>query len=367
MTMQERSNRSTILALGLALALVWALSGEQRADAESGGVEIESNDPPANPGDETFDHVGTRFIITGSHTGVACESCHAMGVFRGTPTQCGFCHDGSGMRAESGKPIDHIPTSNQCDDCHTTFTWLEVRFEHSGVSGECRSCHNGMQAEGKPLGHPVTNLDCDFCHNTYVWGNIRFDHSGVTQPCSSCHNGTDATGKDMGHIVTNAECDVCHSTRAWSPIVFDHDDVTQPCSSCHDGVGATGTPSGHFMSSQECDACHTTRAWVPDIFRHMSPSYPGDHARDLSCTRCHPGNSDAVVYTDDPGLAPDCAGCHRNDFKAGEHKQYENPDHNYTADELRDCTGACHVYTDSTLTVIKDRRSGEHRVSDRDF
>jgi hypothetical protein len=36
--------------------------------------------------------------------------------------------------------------------------------------------------------------------------------------------------------------------------------------------------------------------------------------------------------------------------------------------ELRDCNGACHMYTDSTLTEIKKNRPGpEHRVSDSDF
>jgi hypothetical protein len=35
----------------------------------------------------------------------------------------------------------------------------------------------------------------------------------------------------------------------------------------------------------------------------------------------------------------------------------------YTVGELRDCTGSCHVYTDATLTTIRERRSGEHRVS----
>lgn len=317
--------------------------------------------------EERFDHTGTRFILTGSHEGVACESCHSMGVFRGTPTECAFCHDGSGMRAESGKPIGHVATNNRCDDCHTTFAWPEIRFEHAAVLGSCTSCHDGVHYEGKPPGHVVTNLECGFCHNTFFWDSIRFDHTGITQPCSSCHNGTDATGKPMDHVVTNSECDVCHSTRGWSPARFDHAGITDGCSDCHDGTQATGTPSGHFMSAQDCSACHRTTGWTPDIFRHMSPNYPGDHARDLDCTRCHPGNSDAVVYTDDPSLAPDCAGCHRNDFEPGPHKKHENPDTNYTVQELRDCSGSCHIYTDASLTTIKTTRNREHRVSDGDF
>ena len=40
----------------------------------------------------------------------------------------------------------------------------------------------------------------------------------------------------------------------------------------------------------------------------------------------------------------------------------------YTVGELRDCTGACHVYTDSTMTTIKENRPGpEHRISAGEF
>jgi hypothetical protein len=32
--------------------------------------------------------------------------------------------------------------------------------------------------------------------------------------------------------------------------------------------------------------------------------------------------------------------------------------------ELRDCTGSCHLYSDSSLTTIEERRNGEHRPSE---
>lgn len=318
------------------------------------------------PGAE-FDHTGTRFILTGSHESVACAGCHGQGIFEGTPTACGYCHDGSGTRAESGKPFSHIQTLNLCEDCHTTFTWLEVRFDHVGVSGSCAACHNGTQAEGKPFEHITTGADCDLCHNDIAWSVVRFDHSGITEPCSFCHNGTSASGKNPGHLQTSDECDVCHRTRSWRPASFDHTGVMESCSSCHNGVEATGIPTNHFTTMQECDTCHTTRAWQPDTFSHMSGNYPGDHRVNLGCTDCHPGNTEPVVYTDDPGLAPDCAGCHRNDYKPGPHKKHENPDATYLVEELRDCTGSCHVYTDATLTQIQKSRSGEHRVSQREF
>ena len=317
----------------------------------------------AEDAEPAFDHTATRFVLTGAHEGVPCEGCHAMGVFRGTPTDCSFCHDGSGMRAESGKPLDHIQSSNRCEDCHVTFGWSEVHFDHADVSGNCAGCHNGVQAPGKPMDHITTTANCDSCHNTFTWGGVRFDHSGVTEPCSNCHDGMKATGKPMDHVTTNAECDDCHSTRAWTPASFDHAGVTEPCSnchngmratgkpndhlrttaecdlchttmawrpahfdhsgvtgqcsSCHNGMEATGTPNGHFMTSQECDYCHNTNAWTPDTFRHMSPFYPGDHRRALTCRDCHGGNSETVTWTS-PTYAQSCAGCHANDYRRGE-------------------------------------------------
>ena len=76
----------------------------------------------------------------------------------------------------------------------------------------------------------------------------------------------------------------------------------------------------------------------------------------------------SVLPPGDHHSGVDRGDCHANDFEPGPHKKYENPDTRYTVGELRDCTGAGHVYTDSTLTRIKNRRNGpEHRPSRREF
>jgi hypothetical protein len=125
--------------------------------------------------------------------------------------------------------------------------------------------------------------------------------------------------------------------------------------------------NGHFQTAQSCDNCHTTNSWLPDIFMHSSPDYPGDHAANLLCTDCHTTNAEQVTWSS-PAYQPDCAGCHANDYKSGPHKKYENPDTKYNVSELRDCSGACHTYTDATLTTIKKLRPGpEHRVNQGGF
>ena len=197
---------------------------------------------------------------------------------------------------------------------------------------------------------------------TATWQTSGFNHVGITTGCGSCHNGVQAPGKSANHIASSNQCEDCHMTAVWVPATFDHAQVTGSCGSCHNGQQATGKSGGHFSTTLECDTCHTTARWTPIAFTHSSPNYPGDHVGNPSCTSCHQSNAEIVNWTF-AGYQPDCAGCHANDYKTGPHKKHENPDVKYSVGELRNCAGSCHVYTDSTLTTIKDRRSGRHRVS----
>ncbi|MCP5193520.1 MAG: hypothetical protein H6987_10670, partial [Pseudomonadales bacterium] len=229
-----------------------------------------------------------------------------------------------------------------------------------------QNCHNGSAAQGKSGNHIPTTQDCVVCHSTVAWRPANFNHAGITSNCQSCHNGTTARGKGGNHIPTSQDCVVCHSTVAWQPANFNHAGISGNCQSCHNGTTATGKNNGHFQTSLDCSSCHTVSGWSPEIFRHSSPGYPGQHARNLGCTDCHTTNAQAIPWRFG-AYASSCAGCHAGDFKPGPHKKHENPDVSYNVSELRNCAGACHVYTNSSLTTIKDSRFGEHRVGDRDF
>lgn len=313
-----------------------------------------------------FDHDATAFPLFGAHERTSCESCHTGGRFEGTPTDCGYCHDGTNKWAVSAKHPGHFPTGADCGFCHTARSWEQARMDHGTVSSSCESCHNGGFAEGKPPVHPASSERCGDCHRTLTWAGARFDHSNVTTACFTCHNGVDATGKHTGHVASSNDCQLCHSTRSWIPARFDHSNVTGSCRSCHDGITATGTPNGHFLTSLDCSACHSTLTWDNADYAHGA-GYP-DHGRGrLDCRDCHGGNSDAVTWSS-PAYQPDCAGCHARDFRPGPHKKWENPDTFYTVGELRNCSGSCHVYTDSTLTTIRSRRGGpEHRPRNGGF
>ena len=167
----------------------------------------------------------------------------------------------------------------------------------------------------------------------------------------------------MNHLPTAAECNDCHSTLAWTPANFSHATVTEACSVCHNDTFAEGKASSHFATTLECDSCHTSSGWSPLFFTHTG-AYPGDHRQNLDCTDCHTSNAQTVPFPF-PAYQPDCAACHANDYDQDEHDKA--PGIQYTVSELRDCSGACHEYTNSSFTTIKDAKIGEHRVSDADF
>jgi predicted CXXCH cytochrome family protein len=362
-----------------------------------------------------FDHFSTTFPLEGFHRNADCQRCHVGGIFQGTPRECSTCHARAGLvratpmppdhilsttlcqdchlettwspvrrvdhsqvigscnschngRAATGKPVNHPQSGEQCETCHRTNAWIPAGFDHSNVMGNCFSCHNGTTAEGKDLTHINTTNVCEDCHRTTTWSPvIRVDHLQVLGMCSSCHDGTTAEGKDVGHITSSEACDDCHTTNAWTPAVFDHANITGACMTCHNGTTATGKDNGHFTTARDCSYCHDSNFWIPLQFMHTSPGYPGNHRQQLTCTDCHGGNAEVVTW---PFAAyqPDCAGCHAGDFESGPHKKHENPDVKYTVGEIRNCSGACHVYTDSTLTTIKESRPGpEHRVNDGGF
>lgn len=87
----------------------------------------------------------------------------------------------------------------------------------------------------------------------------------------------------------------------------------------------------------------------------------------MQCTACHRTNNEVISWQF-PAYRPDCAGCHASDFKQNEHKKTGSPTSIfYTVSELRDCSGSCHEYNDSTFTTIKKARTGKHHATDGGF
>ena len=138
------------------------------------------------------------------------------------------------------------------------------------------------------------------------------------------------------------------------------------CASCHNGTTATGKPTNHFMTTRSCDACHRTTGWTPvTAYTHQSPFYK-QHNSGVTCASCHYTSSEVIPWKFG-AYKPDCAGCHASVFKSGPHKKVDTPQILYTVMELKDCSGSCHTYTDSTFTTIKKARTSQHRATDGSF
>jgi len=243
-------------------------------------------------------------------------------------TLCTSCHDGV---VAAGKTPDHIQTTADCDVCHTTNGWTPANggvgpFDHSALDPTtlCTSCHNGATATGLTPNHIPTTAECDVCHTTMAWTPASggsagpFDHSTLDPGalCTSCHDGATATGLSPNHIPTTEECDVCHTTMAWSPAnlgvgPFDHSTLapTTLCTSCHNGATASGLSPNHIITVDECDVCHTTMAWLPATIG----AGPFDHstlAPTTVCMTCHDGAIATGKSSGHIQTRSDCDVCH---------------------------------------------------------
>ena len=82
-------------------------------------------------------------------------------------------------------------------------------------------CHNGSRAPGKHTQYFISSNFCDDCYSTVTRSNARFDHKNLTAVSSRFDNG-----------LTPTLCAHCHSTNkqtmAWPFSVYKSD-----CAGCH--------------------------------------------------------------------------------------------------------------------------------------
>jgi len=151
------------------------------------------------------------------------------------------------------------------------------------------------------------------------------------------------------------------------PANFTHTGIApNSCVTCHNGASARGKAANHFVTAKSCDSCHRTTSWVPvTSYTHVSPSFIR-HNGGVSCASCHKSNMDAVPWKF-AAYKPDCAGCHAGTFKPEAHVKVESPRILYSMAELKNCAGACHVYANPSLLVVKKTIPSRHRSTDGGF
>lgn len=348
-------------------------------------------------------HQGARFVLDGSHRGVACAVCHgsarsAATRYRFDDRSCQSCHKDRHDGQFSTAAGDKRPVRG-CEDCHDTKAFTNVAFDHEqtrfSLQGAhentvCDSCHQASASArpASPGGYVGDGIvyrglgsECESCH--------RDDHQGQfrKQPkirgCAECHTQTtfEIDGFDHDQRTeykldgkhTEAKCDQCHQK-----ITLNGGDevrlyrVGQPaCSACHNNrhTGRAermrGPSKNRLIASGKdaraaidaCETCHSTVGWETLArqlnggkrtgFDHSDVGYTlnGGH-RAATCDQCH---------TPTRKLTRQCSGCHQ-DRHAG---------------RLGTGCADCHQITSWRSTDIRDKHratrlplTGGHALAD---
>ncbi len=286
-----------------------------------------------------FDHAKfTGFALTGAHSRLDCAACHLNNNFSGAKSACSSCHiqDFNGTTNPNHRAAGF---SQDCSTCHSTTTWLGVKFDHNSMTKfaltgshltvACTQCHTTPNYASTPtqcVGCHLTNFQqttspnhaasgipqtCVNCHNTTSWGNASFDHNKTAFPLTGAH--------------VSVQCMQCHSTGSY---------VGTPtqCSACHIADFQKTTNPNHVTGgmAQTCEQCHNTTSWLQSAFNHNTMTkfqLTGAHVG-LACGQCHASGTFASTPTG-------CNGCHNQTFVAT-----TNPNH-IAAGFPTDCS-LCH-------------------------
>jgi hypothetical protein len=266
----------------------------------------------------SFDHSETGFALTGKHSKVLCEECHAgqssPDMVATLSTNCFDCH--AEQDAHDGA------LGQLCMLCHTPEGWDQRVFNHNNASftlvgshqlADCESCHTGGNFSEIPQDcaschlnlypHPEQfGTNCGSCHTPIGWDGASFDHRQFdTADCQGCHEDT----RPANHY--QAQCSACHSVSGWLPVTFNHSAAgASDCQACHT------SPAGHYKV--QCSTCHQTEGWRPASFNHSAvgaTDCQNCHARPANhyqgqCSSCH--NPGSWVFNH--GANTNCQACH---------------------------------------------------------
>ncbi len=201
----------------------------------------------------------------------------------------------------------------ECDQCHQSTNWKDIRFDHLStkfplegrhakarcigchaledfrrVSADCITCHTDVH-QGK-LG-----ASCGRCHTPRGWAvfNTLNAHAGTSFPLIGPH--------------ARLDCKACHTSEIEGEFSF----MKSECYSCHEAdFGQATNPSHSEMGfGTRCEECHFPVSWQPANFARHSAFFPistGRHAGVWhTCADCHPNSADHGDFN--------CLGCHEHE------------------------------------------------------
>jgi len=259
----------------------------------------------------TFNHTTTGFELVGGHLTATCSDCHLVNTSNAV-SECNSCHI---TDYENAINPNHKASgiSQQCEQCHTSTTWVPSTFSHTTTGFElvgghltatCSDCHSVNTSNAVS--------ECNSCHTTDYENAINPNHktSGISQQCEQCHNSTTWSPSTFNHTTTGFElvgghltatCSDCHSVNTSNAV--------SECNSCHTTDYENAINPNHKASgiSQQCEQCHNSTAWSPSTFNHTTTGFAlvGGHST-ATCSDCHSVNTSNAVS--------ECFSCHESDF-----------------------------------------------------
>lgn len=379
-------------------------------------------------GAKGFNHdLNTRFPLTGRHTSVKCEKCHAAKggggkqsfKFPGVEKKfCENCH-----KSPHTKQFEPKFLQESCASCHNTTDWKNFKFDHSKTNFK----HTGA--------HLAIAQQCEKCH---VKKKYQFGHK-ETGYCTECHKSVH--GDQFSSRVDTSDCRRCHTTKAFDQLLsFDHDktrfrltgahtQLAAECERCHvktNKMLATKPPkpAGKYQFADEdngfclachknvhkeqftkkfsqlpCRDCHSTKAFEPrKPFDHSQTDFKltGAHLHiKQKCAQCHVATQ-TMLKTDPPKAAGKykfkhesegfCESCHKNEHKSQFHAKFSDKpctechttahfnkrrkfDHNHTRFVLKEkhlevACADCHKATAKRFTQGTKSKKGTYIFAD---
>ena len=195
-------------------------------------------------------HNQTKFMLTGSHLAIPCQSCHMkeeQWEFRNLGLECIDCHKNV-HRDEIG---EKYLKENMCTECHSTESWNTIHFNHDRTEFELLGKHKDQ-----------TCNSCHYRENDFSEKNLVF--KSLNKNCEICHSDIHAGQFKEGEF---SDCTHCHTFDNWKPDKFDHEKTKFSlkgaheklrCISCHPIIELNTIKFIKYkLDDFKCSACHT--------------------------------------------------------------------------------------------------------------
>ena len=195
-------------------------------------------------------HNKGSFKIQGAHAATPCISCHKKDKdwqFSPLDERCIACHDNIHKSYMDEK---YIP-EGRCDNCHNTFSWNKITFDHKITTFELKGKHE--------------ELSCRNCH--FKKGNEDNTVQVFAELKGNCQNCHTDVHQNQFNVNGGVDCTVCHrGFENWKAEGFDHNSTRFKLEGGHQGV--------------ECKKCHVENKSVPVPFIQYKNT-------EMQCTSCH--------------------------------------------------------------------------------